>query len=485
MVSEGTLTLGNATDTLDGAITVSGGTLNVDNPDTVGAVTLTSGTISGDSTLTATSYTAESGTSSVALAGSGAVLTKNTADAAVLSGVSTYDGGTILNAGRLGIRNSNSPLGTGAVTINGGVIGSVVSARSLSNNLIVNNDFQLGGVNAPSLGNAATTFNGAVNLGGFNRIITLADSASFSGIISNGGLTINASAANRVLTLGGNSTYTGPTNIDTGGLIINGDNSAANGLISLTTGATIGGNGTSGAAVAMTPGCGLTARITDWTGAAGVGYDDLTVASLDAGSGALNLVLSVPGLVNFTETSKSFSIVNTSGVITGLPTSVAISTPGFPGTGTWALAPSGGGTSLVLTYTAGTEKFDSWIDTFIVADENRSGDPDNDGSSNLMEFVLNGNPGVSDPDILPDLALTTNNFTFSYVRRADSVGVPQVVQYGSDLIGWTDATIPSVSGTTGGVVVGATVSGTQTVTVTISKSVAVGGKLFARLKVGP
>jgi hypothetical protein len=102
-----------------------------------------------------------------------------------------------------------------------------------------------------------------------------------------------------------------------------------------------------------------------------------------------------------------------------------------------------------------------------------------------MEFVLNGNPGVSDPDILPDLALTTNNFTFSYVRRADSVGVPQVVQYGSDLIGWTDATIPSVSGTTGGVVVGATVSGTQTVTVTISKSVAVGGKLFARLKVGP
>ena len=120
-VSAGTLTLGHATDTLDGAITVSGGTLNVDNPDTVGAVTLSSGTISGDSILTGTSYSlTDSGTISAVLTGS-VPLTKSGAGTAILSAANTYTGATTVNQGTLAINGSGS-INNSAVTINGGTL---------------------------------------------------------------------------------------------------------------------------------------------------------------------------------------------------------------------------------------------------------------------------------------------------------------------------------------------------------------------------
>jgi hypothetical protein len=106
-----------------------------------------------------------------------------------------------------------------------------------------------------------------------------------------------------------------------------------------------------------------------------------------------------------------------------------------------------------------------------------------------MEFVLNANPGISDTDILPDLALNSTEFSFSYVRREDSLGVPQVVQCGTDFGEWTDVAIPTAAGTStmgaGTVTVGTSVSGTQAVTVTVPASPPATGKLFGRLKVGP
>ena len=489
-VNAGELRLDHATDTLSGDITVSGGTLNVNNPDTVGAVTLTSGTISGDSTLTGTSYAVESGTIGIPLAGSGAALTKTTSGIVLITNSgSSYAGGTVLNAGKIGLRSSGAPLGTGTVTINGGAIGSVVSTRSLSNNILITNDFQFGGINAPGLGNSGTTFNGDVDLGGATRTISLADGTTINGDISNGGLTLNATSSNRTLTIGATSvsTYTGPTTMNVGGLFINGDLSAATGAINLTSGATLGGNGTSGGAVVMAPNTGLSARITDWTGAAGVGYEDLAVASLDAGGGALKLVVTTTGLTNFTETNKSFTILNAAGGISGFnPANVTITTTSFPGTGTWALAQVG--TSLVLKYT-GDDPYQEWIASHSVADESMGGDSDNDGITNLLEFVLNGDPGKSDTAILPDGALSDTNFAFSYVRLTDSTAVPQVVQYGSDLSEWTHVAIPTFTGTTtvgdATVIVGEPASGVQTVTVRIPPSEPATGKLFGRLKVGP
>jgi autotransporter-associated beta strand protein len=116
-VNQGTLRLGHSSDTLDGDIVVRGGTLVVDNPDTVGAVTLVSGTISGDSALTGTSYAVESGTVSTDLAGSGVALTKATGGKVTLSGTNTYTGATLVSAGTLLV---NGSLGNTAVTVSSG-----------------------------------------------------------------------------------------------------------------------------------------------------------------------------------------------------------------------------------------------------------------------------------------------------------------------------------------------------------------------------
>ncbi len=117
-VNAGVLLLGHATNTLfdTGAVTVNGGTLNVDNPDTVGVVTLVSGLISGDSALTGSSYDVRSGTASAALAGTGVALTKTTSGTVILSGANTYTGATAINGGILLINGDNSGA-TGAVTV--------------------------------------------------------------------------------------------------------------------------------------------------------------------------------------------------------------------------------------------------------------------------------------------------------------------------------------------------------------------------------
>jgi autotransporter-associated beta strand protein len=338
------------------------------------------------------------------------------------------------------------------------------------------------------LTNQATTFNGIVDLGDGTRTITLGNSALFNNKVSNGGLVIEALGA-ATLTLAGQSDYLGTTSVNGGTLRIDGDNSAATGTVNVANGARLGGNGTSGGAVAISPGGGLGARITDWTGAAGTDYDDLAVASLDAGSGEVTVLVTTTSLTNFTEADQSFTIFNTSGGISNFDPALAnISAPGFPGIGTWALVQAGN--SLVLQYSAGiADPYQPWADSFDVVDKSKGGDPDHDGISNLMEFVLNGDPSVSDAATLPTMAVTSEDFTFSYVRREDSNLVDQAAQYGSDLVGWTDVVIPAATGTTNvgvsTVTVGVPAGGTQTVTVTIPSSVSVGGKIFARLMVGP
>jgi fibronectin-binding autotransporter adhesin len=128
-VSGGTLTLGNATDTLAnaGSILVSGGTLALGtNTDTVGAVTISSGSITGSGTsaqgvLTGTSYALTgTGTISAKLAGASVALTKSNAGTATLSSANTYTGATNVNGGKLSIASTGSINSSSGVTIAGG-----------------------------------------------------------------------------------------------------------------------------------------------------------------------------------------------------------------------------------------------------------------------------------------------------------------------------------------------------------------------------
>ena len=116
-------------------------------------------------------------------------------------------------------------------------------------------------------------------------------------------------------------------------------------------------------------------------------------------------------------------------------------------------------------------------------------DVDGGGLATGVEWVVGGDPtvGSDDPSRAPTLGNSDpNNFVFTYKRRdaaqADS-NTTITVQYGTDLSagGWTTAA-DGVNGVTIDAT-GVPEAGFHTVVVSIPKSLAAGGKLFARLKV--
>ncbi len=111
---------------------------------------------------------------------------------------------------------------------------------------------------------------------------------------------------------------------------------------------------------------------------------------------------------------------------------------------------------------------------------------------NLLEFVLNGNPSISDSSILPKLVVTATDFEFTYQRRDDSVSpeTTPTFQWGTTLASWPGSAVVSAGG---GPVLPATITVsagtpsdavTDTVKISIPKTEAgVTGKLFGRLQV--
>lgn len=343
------------------------------------------------------------------------------------------------------------------------------------------------------------TLSGAGNLGQGDVLIDNADArlvfeaageATVSNNISGSGAVATSVNSNSSVNLTGVLTYIGETVINARILRFDGISPDLKGGVHVlaaatpgTTGA-IGGNGSIGSGVTIDENAGISSRIRDWNGAAGVGYDDLEVDFLDI-AGPLVVKIDGTGLINFTESAKSFTILNTTGGISGFePNAVSFVLKNFPGNGTFDLAESGN--SLVLNYTAGVadpyKAFVTGVPYNLTGNDALPGaDPDNDGIANSVEFVIGGNPAnASDTGKLPTLVADGANFVFTFHRSNDSAYLNPTVQYSSTLSGWTTA----VNGTDG-IVIGTanpTASGLDVV-VTIPKSLAVGSKLFARLNV--
>ena len=265
-------------------------------------------------------------------------------------------------------------------------------------------------------------------------------------------------------TLNGIHTYSGSTTINGGTLAL-----AATATIANTTSMTIAAGATfdvsakaSHAIPSSTP---VTLKLDGTaTGSAG----KVKATGLDISNAALTLDVVAPlddAVYILAEYSSLTGAAFTS--VTGLPSGYSIQYN------------YNGGTRIALV--AG---YSSWLTLFpTLPDTTIGGDPDFDGIVNLLEYTLNGNPQVSDnATILPALNTSGTDFVFSFTRRADSANdTTQVFEYGSDLNGWTPLAITGTPAP--GVVIGPVAGVTQTVTVTIPKSLEVGGKLFGRLKV--
>jgi len=344
---------------------------------------------------------------------------------ALTSGGSGYVGApivTITGGGGTGATAvANFDAATGTVT---GITISSPGSGYTSNPTVTLNHGRSGGSNA-TLGTITT---GALTGGDLNKI------------------------GSGTLTLSGSSTYTGNTTVSAGTLSLASTGSqrffpTTNGVCNKITGA--------GAANLN-----------------GTLHLDLTNANLTVGNSWTLVDVTTPDYALVAITSTPALTFTQSGQLWTAP----------DGPNTWTFSQISG--ALTLTANAG---FASWIATpafgLAPADQDPTDDPDNDGISNVMEYVLNGNPGTSSTNILPaaDNGDPTD-LIFTFTRREESAAdTTQIFQYGTDLSDWTDINITGTPGAE--VTLGTPVDGLQLVTVKVPKSAATSRKLFGRLQV--
>jgi autotransporter-associated beta strand protein len=115
-----------------------------------------------------------------------------------------------------------------------------------------------------------------------------------------------------------------------------------------------------------------------------------------------------------------------------------------------------------------------WLGVDPALNGNPTGDPDADGTSNLLEFVLGGSPVASSSAILPSLTNVGSNLVLSYKRSDESESTTQIGQWSTDLATWTDVT-PVLVNENGAL--------SDDMTITVPNANAVAGKLFLRLNV--
>jgi|GEM_PF-3968916 len=150
---------------------------------------------------------------------------------------------------------------------------------------------------------------------------------------------------------------------------------------------------------------------------------------------------------------------------------------------TWSFSEATG----VLSVTGGGAggAYDTWLTAYPgMTLTGREEDNEGDGRENVLEFYLDGDPTAVDPELDPQGGLNGENFELSFTRNDDAEGdTTAMLEYGSDLAGWTSVAIPASSGTVGGV--SFTISENGADADTILAVVPTGGiaEFFARLNV--
>lgn len=192
----------------------------------------------------------------------------------VASGAATATGDLVLH-GRLNVGNLGFyKRGTGSVRLNQAATTSNTSVKIQGGTVIAGAADVLGS-NADLIisSGASLRLNGfdqaARNLSDAGRVVNASTTAAtltisstanttFSGVLGGAGTDESNFAFTKTgsstLTLSGTNTYTGATNLNMGTLLINGNNSAANGVVTVASGATLGGTGTVGGATTIQSG---------------------------------------------------------------------------------------------------------------------------------------------------------------------------------------------------------------------------------------
>ncbi len=410
---------------------------------------------------------------------------ENATSTVIVSGANTYIGSTSILGGVVVAKSLNSVVGGTASSSFGAPTTVTDGTISMSNG-------------APGIlryvGTGETT-DRVVDLSGTTFGVTL-DQSGVSGLLKFTSNFTATGAGSKALTLQGSTAATG----EIAGAIVN--NSATNVTslvkegsgtwtlsgINAFTGATQINGGTlqlaATGSIATSPtiriGAGAKLQTTAQASFALSGAQPVTIVVDGAGSGSA-------GMIEASGLAIGSAVVNftVNGTLDDAAYVIASYTSKTGSAFASVTAPSGytidysynGGTQIALVKSG----YAAWLAGYPdLADKTEGGDSDSDGMKNVLEYVLNGNPGVSDPIILPTIDATGSNFVFQFTRRTESADdTIQVFEYSTNLSGWTPVNITGTPGA--GVSFGTPSGGLQTVTVSIPKNGEV--KMFGQLKV--
>jgi autotransporter-associated beta strand protein len=248
-------------------------------------------------------------------------ITKAGNGALVLSGNnSTFTGGLTINGGAVRVSNGGA-LNSGtpqAVTFGAGA----TSAAKLQAN---GNSFTIGGLATNATPGAPIVEN--ANAAAATLTVSQTANSTFAGLIQNGtggGALSIVKAGSGTLTLTGGNTYTGTTAVNNGLLLVNGNQTSANGSVSVQTTGALGGTGTVGGAITINSG----GRIT--------GGDLTSIGTLTLSSG-LSIAAGGIGYFNITNGGSNdlLSIGGTLSIATG---GIIRVSPGLTSAGIYNLA---------------------------------------------------------------------------------------------------------------------------------------------------
>ncbi|MEY3895168.1 MAG: hypothetical protein RLZZ214_687 [Verrucomicrobiota bacterium] len=333
-------------------------------------------------------------------------------------------------------RIGDSASGVATVNLNGGTLASRGFRNGNAGTSIMNLD---GGTLRATAGNpvdwieADVTVNlldGGIKLdSGIHKVFAGAPILEDAG--STGGGITKIGSGN--VTLAGASTYTGPTSVQVGNLLIDGDHSAATGAISVDADAGLGGGGTINGAT-YSDGAKFPWTVADWTATPNLDAGAVTIA------GTLTVVVDdVVPLASFTEANASFTILSASALTVTNPAGLSVDATAFTsGAGTWSVQKDGNTLKLVYTVAA-AGGYNAW------ADANASGqsadlDHDKDGVSNGVEYFMGqtGSTFTPNPGVIANKVTWPKDPAFSGTFK---VQVSDTLAVGS----WTDIVPPNAS----------------------------------------
>lgn len=306
------------------------------------------------------------------------------------------------------------------------------------------------------------TWTGSVNLQGHARFNPAGHRIVMAGNIAQatGTTATLTKEGNGVLALAGDGSYTGLTTVESGTLLADGHlGKAGSAPVSVSSGATLGGNGriqgevtidaggmiAPGDATTTTGGTDSTGKlrtgaiptlagsyiweIDRWDGiGAGTDWDLLETDSLDFNPPPLIVIASKPG--DFKDEPRTFAIATSSTPITGFNAATNyIDSSAFQwGTLPWSLALSSDGRTLLLRYGVGaTTAFSTWASSYGFTGSNALalGNPDGDGFTNLEEFLFGTSPDAA-TGALVNVSQSGPNLELRWFQRSSgSTYVPQ------------------------------------------------------------